>query len=710
MSNSITNISTVLERVDDVFFSLNNNWQFEYANASAEFFFSKQDEELTGKNIWDVFPQLKQRPFYEACQLANKKKEAVSLEEFYEKGNIWYEKNIYPSANGFSIFFREITKIKNAEKEIKISTERFKLVTTATNDMIWDWNLLTDELWWNRNYNSLFGYDDKSVTHHINDWVKSVYEEDRVRVKEGIYKIIESKENFWSDEYRYLKKDGTVLFIYDRGYVVYDEEGKPNRMIGSMLNITDRILAEQSLKESEEKYRTLVNQASDAIYIINQEGKILTVNPSACKLSKYSEEELLKMYVFDFLDKQDVEKNPLKFDELKKGKTILVQRRLKAKDAVFVQVETIANMLSDGRILIFARDITDRIKAENELIREKKFSDSIINSLPGIFYLHDDKGIFLRWNKNLETITGYNADELKKLYPLELFIAEDREYVNQKAKDVFANEWADVEASFLTKTKNKIPFYFTGRKVLFNESPCVLVVGIDSTEKKASEELLKKSYEDVRSLATHLTHVREEERKRIGREIHDELGQQLTAVKMDIAWIDKNMPIENVDMKNKLKNVIELLDGSNLSVRRILTELSPGIIDNNGLVAALERLNVQFTRTTNILVEFSDSENTIQLNQEIANCIFRVYQEALTNIMRYANATIVSTSLGINNNTIFMHIEDNGKGFDTSIAKNTKSFGILGMKERVLAKGGIFELSSEQSKGTKISIYLPYTP
>jgi PAS domain S-box-containing protein len=710
MSNSIANISAVLERVDDVFFSLNTHWQFEYANASAEFFFSKQDEELIGKNIWTIFPQLTQRPFYTACQLANEKKEAVSIEEFYDKANIWYEKNIYPSANGFSIFFRNITKIKNAEKEIKISNERFKLVTTATNDMIWDWNLLTDELWWNVNYNSLFGYDHTSVTHHINDWVKSVHEQDRVRVKEGIYKVIELKQNFWSDEYRYLKKDGTILFIYDRGYVLYNEEGKPYRMIGSMLNITDRILGEQSLKESEEKYRTLVNQASDAIYIINGEGKILTVNPSACKLSKYTEEELLKMEVFDFLDKEDVEKNPLKFKELAEGKTVIINRRLRAKDGTFVQVETIANRLSDGRILIFARDVTDRIKAENELIKEKKFSDSIINSLPGIFYLHDDKGVFLRWNKNLETIVGYSDNELKELYPLELFADEDKEHVNQKAKDVFENEWADVEACLITKTKNKIPYYFTGRKVLFNESPCVLVVGIDSTEKKAAEALLKKSYEDIRNLATHLTHIREEERKRIGREIHDELGQQLTAVKMDIAWIDKNTAIEKADVKNKLKNVIELLDGSNLSVRRILTELSPGIIDNHGLVAALERLNIQFTRTTNIPVHFIDGENAIELNQEIANCIFRVYQEALTNIMRYAQATNVYTSLGINENTVFMHIEDDGKGFDTSIQKNTKSFGILGMKERVLAKGGLFELSSEKSKGTKISIYLPYTP
>lgn len=713
MSNSIANISAVLERVGDVFFSLNNNWQFEYANASAEYFFSKQDEDLAGKNIWEVFPQLLQRPFYEACQLAKKKKEAVSLEEFYEKASIWYEKNIYPSANGFSIFFRDITKIKNAEKEIKISTERFKLVTTATNDMIWDWNLLTDELWWNFNYNSLFGYDDTSVTHHINDWVKSVHKEDRDRVKKGIYKVIELKQNFWSDEYRYLKKDGTVLFIYDRGYVVYNDDGKPYRMIGSMLNITDRILAEKAVKESEEKYRTLVNQASDAIYIIDIEGNILTVNPSACKLTNYTEDELLSMNVYQFLVKEDIEASPLRFADLKEGKTVIIQRRLKTKLNTFIVVETLANMLSDGRILIFARDIGDRIKAENEIIKEKIFSDSIINSLPGIFYLHDDKGVFLRWNKNFEIVTGYSSAEIQNAHPLDFYVYEDRDIVREKAKKVLEKNEIyidDLETTLLTKKAKKISYFFTGSKVIFKDKPCLIVVGIDSEEKKIANEKLKKSYEDIRSLATHLTHIREEERKRIGREIHDELGQQLTAVKMDITWIDKNIANENIGVKTKLKNVIDLLDGSNKSVRRILTELSPGIIDNNGLVAALERLNAQFSSTTNVPIEFVTSKKSIQLNQEIANCIFRVYQEALTNIMRYANATKVCTSLSIKKNKVVVHIEDNGDGFDTSIKKNTKSFGILGMKERVLAKEGTFELTSQIGVGTKISIYLPYTP
>jgi signal transduction histidine kinase len=292
--------------------------------------------------------------------------------------------------------------------------------------------------------------------------------------------------------------------------------------------------------------------------------------------------------------------------------------------------------------------------------------------------------------------------------PLDFFDIDEKELLKQKGEEAFTKGMADVEAHFFTKDKKKIPYYFTAWRIIFEGNPCLIGVGIDITEKVEAEELLIKSNEDIRRLASHLTQVREEERKRIGREIHDELGQQLTAMKMDVAWIDKKTPDETNPIKNKLKNIITLLDGSNQSVRRILTELSPGIIDNHGLLEGLERLNRQFAATTGIFIDFTTAEAKINLSQEIANCIFRVYQESLTNVMRYAKATKVITSLNIINNTVIITIKDDGKGFDTAAVQNKKSFGILGMKERVLSQSGKFEILSKIGKGTKIIVTVPY--
>jgi len=201
--------------------------------------------------------------------------------------------------------------------------------------------------------------------------------------------------------------------------------------------------------------------------------------------------------------------------------------------------------------------------------------------------------------------------------------------------------------------------------------------------------------------------IREEERKRIGREIHDELGQQLTAIKMDVVWIDKKIPEETIALKNKLKNIITLLDGSNQSIRRILSELRPVILDDHGLLEAMEWLGNQFTANTGIPVKFSCSETEIKLPEKITTCIFRVYQEAFTNITRHSCAESVFTFLNIVDDTIVVTIVDDGKGFDIDFVQNKKSFGIFGMKERVLSLNGKFELISSPGKGTKIIMILP---
>lgn len=227
-------------------------------------------------------------------------------------------------------------------------------------------------------------------------------------------------------------------------------------------------------------------------------------------------------------------------------------------------------------------------------------------------------------------------------------------------------------------------------------------------EHKTAEEKVRQAETELRRLNGHLQNIREEERKHIAREIHDELGQQLTAIKMDVVWIDKKIPEETTAIKSKLKNIIGLLDGSNQSVRKILGELRPGILDEHGLLEAVEWLRLQFTEATGIPVKFTTTEKNIKVSEQIAICIFRVYQEALTNITRHSHAKNVSSSISIIEQNIILVIEDDGVGFDTGSVQNKKSFGILGMKERVLALSGKFDLITTPGKGSKIIVSLPY--
>jgi PAS domain S-box-containing protein len=714
MSQSTNIPIKILERITEAIIALDNDNFITYINQKAAAFWNRSAGDLLGKNIWQSFPEQVEGEFYNFCKEAKEKQQLISNRKFRVEENGWLELNIYPSLDGLSIIIRNIInddflqkELYNAAEELRQSSERFDLVTMATNDMIWDWDFSTDNVWWNHNFNNFFGYDKETSHHHIGSWVNNIHEDDRRRTVESIYGVINSGKKYWSEEYRYLKKDGTVLNIFDRGYVSHNAEGKPYRMIGSMINITERIIAEKEIKESEEKYRTLVDQASDGIFITDKTGAIYKVNASTCKMLQYSEEELLKMNISNFVYPEEILSKPFRFDELEKGKTLVVERKLKVRDGREFHFECSSNMLSDGRVLVFIRDVSERIKAQNEILKQKIFSDSIINSLPGIFYIHDEKGVFLKWNDNFEKVTGFSSRDIGNMNPLDFFGSEEKKIMAEKLNTVFNGSNAEIEISYLAKCKEEIPYQTILSNVMFEDKNCVIAIGIDITQKRKSEELLKKSYDDVRNLVSHVIKVREEERKRIGREIHDELGQQLTAIKMDVVWIDKKIPDENDPIKNNLKNILEIINGSNKSVRRILNELSPGVIDNFGLVEALEQQNQQFFTSTGVKIIFSTTVSEIDLSQDIANTIFRVYQESLTNIIRYAQATEVHTSLKLHDNNIFINVTDNGKGFDTTCIQSKKSFGILGMKERIISHNGSFDLHSETGIGTTITFNLP---
>ncbi len=394
------------------------------------------------------------------------------------------------------------------------------------------------------------------------------------------------------------------------------------------------------------------------------------------------------------------------------GKTVGLFAYYAAEKNFFDKAETALLEEATGDVSFalenFEKD-GNRKRTEAEIIREKKLSDSLINSLPGVFYLFNKEGEFLRWNKNLETVTLYSADEIKKMHPLDLFDENDKGIVAEKIGNVFTAGRDNVQANFLIKTKEKIPYYFTGTAIEYEGTACLMGVGIDFSEKIKAQEELKQSTEKLHQLTAHLQNIREEERKRIGREIHDELGQQLTAIKMDVAWIEKKTPVESIVVKEKLKNIITLLDGSNQSIRRILSELRPNILDDYAIPEAMAWLSRQFSGNTGIPVDFVSTEPALKLPEPVATCIFRVYQEALTNITRYAGATKVSVNLSIINGHLNFTVEDNGQGFDTALLQSKKSFGILGMRERVISVRGNFRLNAVPGKGTKIAVEIPLT-
>jgi PAS domain S-box-containing protein len=705
-------LTRFFERITDAFVAFDKNWCYTHMNKKAGEIFQRNPEQMIGKHIWTEFPKGIDQPFYKAYQRAMTEQQYIYLEEYYPPYDLWFENHIYPSAEGLSVFFRDITARKKAAAALDPNTVFIESIINASPDIIYIYDIEDQKnIYVNEGIQSNLGYSDDeikkmgnqllSLLMHPADFGYYLYN------TYPRYAIAKDKEII-THEYRMKDKGGNWHWLYCKESVFLRKPDKtPKQIFGVTIDITERKKAEEEIKANEEKYRTLVEQASDAIFIADTTGRFITVNTSACKIAQYSEKELLQLSIHNFAVMEDLQREPFHFDELKQGKTVNTERVMKRKDGSVLHVEITAKLLSDGRLLTFVRDISERIKVQNEIIKEKNISDSIINSLPGVFYLYNKERQFLRWNRNFETVTKYSADEIRKLNPLDFFDEGEKELLSQKIDAVFILGEENVEADFLLKTGEKIPYYFTGTAIEYEGNTCLMGVGINISERVKAQKKIKETSEQLRQLTVHLQCVREEERKRIGREIHDELGQQITAIKMDVAWIDKKIPEEKTDLKNKIKNIIQLLDGSHQSIKRILSELRPGILDDYGLLEAIEWLGTQFTANTGIPVKFTTTQTKLKIAEPVATCIFRLCQEALTNITRHAQAGKVLISLSINDDTVTVNIEDDGKGFDTTAVQNKKSFGILGMKERVHSLAGKFKLISSPGKGTGIIISIP---
>ncbi len=229
---------------------------------------------------------------------------------------------------------------------------------------------------------------------------------------------------------------------------------------------------------------------------------------------------------------------------------------------------------------------------------------------------------------------------------------------------------------------------------------------------KESEEFIKselrKSQEEIRMLAIHLQNAREEERSKIARELHDDIGQLLTILKMDFQslLIDNSLTKEKII--EKLKNSIVIVDETISITRKIISELRLAVLDHLGLVPALEHLVDEFKERTKININYN-FEKDIRLNKEIELHLFRVCQELLTNVRKHSRATNVEFSLQKVGNNIIIQINDNGIGFDRNELNFKNAFGLLGIRERIYILNGKFDLESSKGNGTRVKITIPIT-
>jgi PAS domain S-box-containing protein len=376
---------------------------------------------------------------------------------------------------------------------------------------------------------------------------------------------------------------------------------------------------------------------------------------------------------------------------------------------------TIERKRIDEELKLFKNHLEYQVKQRTSELRESQRTlETLISNLPGMMYrsLNDKAWTMEYVSDGCESLTGYSASDLmnQKISYNEIIHPEDRAAVwdavqealrecrafkmNYRIQDLFGNEKMVWEQ---------------GRGVYSDSGELLALEGFitNITDRHKMEEELKSSHEKLRNLSNRLQSIREKEKSRIARQVHDELGQSLTALKMDISHLERNLPSNPANMLEQIQSMTKIIDNTIQSVQRIAMELRPPILDAFGLCEAIAWQAGEYNKKLGIQFDLNCLQEQVDLEKDLETTLFRIFQETLTNIVRHAEAGRVQVGLNRVNEQLVFEIEDNGKGIKKEHIENPNSLGLIGIQERVHSWNGQIQFEGSPEKGTKVTVKIP---
>jgi PAS domain S-box-containing protein len=363
-------------------------------------------------------------------------------------------------------------------------------------------------------------------------------------------------------------------------------------------------------------------------------------------------------------------------------------------------------------------DITARKEAERSLWESEARKGAILNSALDAIITINDQGRINEFNPAAEkmfartraSVLGQDLADL--IIPPSLRDKHRRGLERYLAVGQGPLLGKRIETTAMRADGKEFPVELSINRVHLEGPPLFTGFVRDITDRKRSEKQLRDSREQLRALAAYLQSVREEERTHIAREVHDELGQTLTALKMDLAWLDKRMAEisdsgELEQFEAKISALPGRVDAIIATVRKIATELRPPVLDDLGLEAAIEWQIQEFEKRTGIKCRYTGNSKHMELGPDRATAVFRIFQETLTNIVRHADATQVNIHLREEGDKLVLEVQDNGRGMTGRELSGSRSLGLLGMRERATMLDGEVNIIGRQGKGTTVGVRIP---
>ncbi len=366
-------LTLTLEGMSDAFFTLDGAWRFTYVNGEAERILRRSREELLGAMIWDVFPETRGTIFQQAYERARVSAVTVTFEAYDAPSGRWLEVRAQPADGRLAVTFRDITALRAEKDALRAAEARFTLLAEVTSDAIWDWDLATDAVWWNAALEThLKLRRDEAAT--ITAFFECIHPDDRQRAVSGLRAALDGGAAHWADEFRLVRRDGSIAVVLDRGAVFRDAAGKAVRMIGAMTDLTARDAPQEQLREQ----ATLLDHAQDAIIVRDLSHRVLFWNRSAERKYGWSRPEALGLSITDLVYR-DLEPDAFEAataQVLERGEWSgeLSQR---AKDGRTLIVEGRWTLLRDPQgnpksVLTINTDVTERKSLEKQFLRAQR--------------------------------------------------------------------------------------------------------------------------------------------------------------------------------------------------------------------------------------------------------------------------------------------------------------------------------------------------
>jgi len=482
---------------------------------------------------------------------------------------------------------------------------------------------------------------------------------------------------------------------------------------GIVRDITERHL----VQASELRMRDILDNTHDMIFILSPVTlKFVYMNKGVLKTIGYTREEMLQMTPADIIPLISEAESRAFIAPLVSGKRskLRFETALKRKDGkIFsaeVQLQLVKEDGDEGLFVAIVRDIARRKYAETELRRQKNLMWQVIDMDPNMIFVRDAAGRFLLANQaiadlyavTIQQLVGKTSGELKpdqQVVPG--FLGSDRDVIEN------GREVTSTEAVVMPDGMQH--WFLIIKRPLLQPDGSINTLGIaaDISELKMSGIRLDESYKELQRLALHLENVRAEERTQIARNLHDEMGATLAALKMRIAWLASKLPDGMPHLATEASHISDLVSDGIKTVRRVVSDLRPNLLNDVGLIAAVRDYANRFQRDTEIKCSVVLPETDFTLNENQSVTIFRIVQESLSNVARHAKAGKVDILFSLNGEALQVQIEDNGIGFDA--ARKERSFGLIGVKERALMIGGEATIESEPGTGTRVSLRVPFS-